>query len=314
MPMLRTALIYFDQACRHGSIRRAADTLHIASSAVNRQLLQLEDELGLRLFERLPRGIRPTAAGEVLLTLVRRWNREEAGLRQALGELRDGVRGTIRIAAAESLTEEILPMALSELNERFPLVDCSLVSGDNHRIISELLAKEADVVIAFDYAGNVRAEVAHVVHSPLGVISTPDHPIATLKTATISDCLAHPLIIPGHDWLQHSGLNILFHGNDAQMRIAARVERPGILKALVRKGLGIALLTHLGVEREIVEQKLSWVPLASGIIKPANISVMVPSDRALPLCTTVFLEILKRRLTEFTTVHGSAEPGNHIPP
>ncbi len=304
MPAVRTRLFYFDQAIRHGSIRSAAEALHVASSAINRQLLQLEAEMGLPLFERLPRGIRPTAAGEVLLGYIRRWNREEISLRQELSALRGGIRGTIRVAAAESLTEEILPLVFGELNARFPLVDTSLVSGDNHRLISELFAKEADVVIAFDFSDDARAEVVHVVQSPLGVICKPDHPIARLKTANIGDCSPYPFIVPGQEWLQHSGLNSLLHGANASMSVVARVERPGMLKALVRSGLGIAVLTHLGVEREIAENKLSWVPLARGIIKPASVAVMVPRGRVLPLYTAAFVDILKRKLSAFTADNG----------
>lgn len=306
MRAIRTSLVYFDQAIRHGSIRRAAETLHIASSAINRQLLQLEEDMGLPLFERLPRGIRPTAAGEVLLSYVRRWNREEIGLQQAVAELRGGIRGTIRIAAAESLTEEILPLAVKELKARFPLVDYSLVSGDNHRIVSELFAKEADVVIAFDFTDDQRAEVVHAVYSPLGVISPVDHPLAGRRSVSIGDCAAYPLIVPGHDWLQHSGLGALLQPNSGILRIVARVERPGMLKALVRKGVGIAFLTHLGVERDIDEGKLSWVPLVPSIIKPPSISIMVPRGKALPMFTTVFVDILKRQLSAFTSAHGSA--------
>ena len=66
--LIKTGLLYFKQAVKDGSIRKAADRLQVASSAVNRQLLQLESELGVDLFERLPRGIRPTAAGELLIT------------------------------------------------------------------------------------------------------------------------------------------------------------------------------------------------------------------------------------------------------
>ena len=87
MSIIKTGLLYFDQAIRAGSIRRAAESLKIASSAVNRQLLQLEDELGVELFERLPRGIRPTAAGEALLNYVRQWGRDEVQLQQELGRL-----------------------------------------------------------------------------------------------------------------------------------------------------------------------------------------------------------------------------------
>lgn len=125
MALTRTALRYFDEAIRHGSIRKAADHLHVASSAVNRQLLQLEAEMDVRLFERLPRGIRATAAGEVVLGYLRRWNREAVSLNRDLAALRGGVRGTIRIAASESFTDELLPRAMHELQSRFPQVDFS---------------------------------------------------------------------------------------------------------------------------------------------------------------------------------------------
>ncbi|WP_421950838.1 LysR family transcriptional regulator [Pelagibacterium sp.] len=299
MAMLRTALIYFDQAVRDGSIRKAAESLNIASSAINRQLLQLEQEMGVELFERLPRGIRPTAAGEVLLSYVRRWNREVASMRQKVGELRGGIRGTIRIAAAESITEDILPRALSELHERFPLVDYSLISGDNHRITTELFAKEADVVIAFDVADTIRADVVHTVRSPLGVICTTDHPLARSRTVTVGECTQYPLVIPGDSWLKYSGLHHLLSEHVGMTQIVARAERPGMLKAMVKSGLGIAFLTHLGVERDVAEGRLAWVPLARGIINPATISLMVPRGQIPPLSTMALIELLKRHLSEF---------------
>jgi DNA-binding transcriptional LysR family regulator len=60
------ALLYFDAIRKAGSIREAARRLHVASSAVNRQLLELEDQIGAPLFERLPAGLQLTAAGEVV--------------------------------------------------------------------------------------------------------------------------------------------------------------------------------------------------------------------------------------------------------
>lgn len=304
MALLRTSLRYFDEAIRHGSIRKAADTLHVASSAVNRQLLQLEEEMGVALFERLPRGVRPTAAGEVLLGYVRRWNREAAALNREVGGLRGGVHGTIRIAASETFTEELLPRAMHQLQGHFPFVDFSLISGDNHRISSELFAKDADIALAYDVGDNVRAEVIHTIISPIGVIAAPDHPLATLDQISLSDCAAYPLVIPGRDWLQHSGLNVLFHDNHAPGRVVARAERPGMLKALVRAGLGIAFLTAVGVERDIEEGKLIWRPLAKGIIKPAAISLMIARGRVAPIYTAMFVDLIKQELT-------ALQPGGH---
>src|SRR5260221_8571658 len=63
---------YVDAVAHYGSIRRAADALFIASSALNRRILSLEEEMGTTLFERLPRGVRLTAAGELFIDYVHR--------------------------------------------------------------------------------------------------------------------------------------------------------------------------------------------------------------------------------------------------
>lgn len=296
MALTRTALRYFDEAIRHGSIRKAADHVHVASSAVNRQLLQLEDELDVRLFERLPRGIRATAAGEVVLGYLRRWNREAVSLHRDLAALRGGVRGTIRIAASESFTEELLPRAMYELQARYPQVDFSLISGDNYLITSQLLARDADVVLAFDVRDDVRAQIVATITSPLGVITPPDHPLTRLGRVTLSDCAVYPLVVPGSDWLQHSGLNVLLQESNLPSTVVARAERPGMLKALVRAKLGIAYFTSLGVERDVEERKLAWTPFVPGTIEDATISLLLPRNRALPVYATTFIEILERGL------------------
>jgi Bacterial regulatory helix-turn-helix protein, lysR family len=64
-------LVYIDAIARHGSIRKAAEALNVAPSALNRQVLDLEQDLGSALFERLPRGVRLTAAGEMFLAYAR---------------------------------------------------------------------------------------------------------------------------------------------------------------------------------------------------------------------------------------------------
>lgn len=312
MALLKTSLIHFDAAIRHGSIRKAAESLHVASSAMNRQILQLEFEMGVELFERLPRGIRPTAAGGVLLAYIRRWNREASLVKQEIGSLRGGIRGTIRIAAAETFTEDALPRAMTQLQAQFPHVDYTLISGDNHRITNELLAKEADIVLAYDVGSHIRAERVHSITEPIGVITAPDHPLSHRPEATLADIAQWPLIAPGDDWLRHSGLKLLFDGEQALGRIVARAERPGILKALVRSGLGIALLSWLGAEKEVAEGKLAWVPLADGIMEPARISMLLPRGRVQPVYMMVFIEILKRELIDFLQVNTPANKRNEI--
>lgn len=296
MTILKTGLVYFDQAARDGSIRKAADNLHIASSAVNRQLLQLEEELGIELFERLPRGIRPTAAGEALLNYVRQWNRDVSQLRQEIGRLKGGVRGTIHIAAAESITTEILPRAMAHLQARFPLIDFTLISGDNYFIKSALLSREADIVCAFDVTGGLRTETVASFSSPIGVIMPAGHPLSKREELALSDCLEYPIITPTANWLNHSILRELFEDKSVPFQIAARVERIGMLRNLVQAGLGIAFMSPIGLDRDIREGNLVWAPLAKGVIRPTSISLLVPKGRVLSPHVRVFIGLLTDEL------------------
>lgn len=296
MTILKTGLVYFDQAARDGSIRKAADNLHIASSAVNRQLLQLEEELGIELFERLPRGIRPTAAGEALLNYVRQWNRDVSQLRQEIGRLKGGVRGTIHIAAAESITTEILPRAMANLQARFPLIDFTLISGDNYFIKSALLSREADIVCAFDVTGGLRTETVASFSSRIGVIMPAGHPLSKRDEIALSDCLDYPIITPTANWLNHSILRELFEDKSVPFQIAARVERIGMLRNLVQAGLGIAFMSPIGLDRDIREGNLVWAPLVKGVIRPTTISLLVPKGRVLSPHVRVFIELLTDEL------------------
>ena len=106
-------LTYVDAVARHGSIRKAADALNVASSALNRQILDLELDLGSALFERLPRGVRLTAAGEVFLAYTRQAISELKAVESQVEQLRGLVRGQVGVAAVESVAGELLPSAIT---------------------------------------------------------------------------------------------------------------------------------------------------------------------------------------------------------
>jgi len=296
MTLIKNGLLYFQQAIRDGSIRKAADRLQVASSAVNRQLLQLESELGVELFERLPRGIRATAAGELLLAYIQEWSQDTEKLRQEIGRLKGGTRGTIHIAAAESITTEILPHAMAKLQIRYPGIDFNLISGDNYFVKSALLAKDADLVCAFDITGTSRTETITSINAPIGVIAHPDHVLSKKESVSISDCLEHPIIAPTQSWLKHSVLKDLFENPDLPFQIAARVERVGMLRNMVLSKLGIAFISPVGLQQDIHDRKLSWIPLAKGASFRTTVSLLVPKGRILANYTRELVDLLKVEL------------------
>src|SRR5580698_7958182 len=139
-------LTYVDAVARHGSIRKAADALNVASSALNRQILDLEWDLGSALFERLPRGVRLTAAGEVFLAYARQAMSELKAVESRVEQLRGMVRGQVSVAAVESVAGELLPTAISQFQATHPNVRFIVRIGGPEELVSALGADQVDLV------------------------------------------------------------------------------------------------------------------------------------------------------------------------
>lgn len=103
MPAFSRFLRYFMVVGKAGSIRRAAEDLHVSASAIDRQLLAAEAEPGMPLFERLPTGLRLTAAGEILMGAGARWQKALAEVRVQIETPRLGVHVQSYRAAAPAL-------------------------------------------------------------------------------------------------------------------------------------------------------------------------------------------------------------------
>jgi DNA-binding transcriptional LysR family regulator len=294
--MLRSALHYVDQVARDGSIRKAAERLHLSASAVNRQLLQLEEELGVALFDRLPRGVRPTAAGEILLGQIRRWDGEAAAVRLQLQSLRGGATGVIRVVAPELTTDLLLPEAMAALRERFPRVTFSVVTGDTPRVTSALLNKDADIGLAFNARPGPRLRIVHSVQPRFGAVMAPEHPLAQRRQLSLIDCAAYPLIVPGEDWIDQTVTQSLFPGGLADYNVVARGGRAGVLRALARAGLGVTFLTRLEVEADVRSGQLVHVPLTHRRLAVPTLSLLVPARQTSAGVVGVFSRLLQEEM------------------
>src|SRR3982075_4679352 len=115
-------LRYVDEVARAGSIRKAADVLHVPASAVNRRIMDLEEELGAPLFERRPRGVRLTAAGELFVRYIREQTGDVERMKSQIEDLKGLRRGTVRIACSQALALDFLPREIAEFRTRHPFV------------------------------------------------------------------------------------------------------------------------------------------------------------------------------------------------
>ena len=142
-------LRYVDEVARTGSIRKAAEQLNVTASAVNRRIMDLEEELGAQLFERRPRGVRLTAAGEVFVHYLREQDGGVERMKSQIEDLRGLRRGTVRIACSQALALDFLPRQIAEFRMRHPMVSFGVRVLDHEQAMNALADYEVDLVMVF---------------------------------------------------------------------------------------------------------------------------------------------------------------------
>lgn len=295
----RSAL-YFDAVRRHGSVREAARHLSLAASAVNRQILNLEDELGLKLFERLPGGMSLTAAGEVMARHAIAVLQDE---RRAFGEfdaLRGLRRGEITVTSAESLNASFLPYVIREMARRYPAIEVKIRTAGSNEIPAALLKGEADLGLAFSLPHNRELQQLAVGKFRLGAIMRPDHPLAAEATdglISLAQCVRHALILPGPDLSIHSLLEAPLRRFDGRLQVAAQVNSLGLMKNLTLQLNAVAFQSRIGLETELANGTLTFLQLTRPGPMITELGAYLRQGRSLPVALDVFVSLVRERIS-----------------
>jgi len=190
-------LRYVDEVARSGSIRQAAERLHVAASAVNRRVQDIEDELGTPLFERLPRGVRLTAAGELFVRYIRDRSSDLEQVRSQIEELQGMRRGTVRIVVSQALAPEFLPKALAAFRKAHPLVVFQVHIGDHLQALERLRSFEADLALVFNLAPEGDVELIAGHEQRLLCLMHKSHPLAARAGGLrLRECTDYPVVLP----------------------------------------------------------------------------------------------------------------------
>lgn len=290
---------YFDAVARHGSIRKAADAVHMASSALNRRILDLEQEVGTALFERLPRGVRLTAAGELLLNYVRWSQKELHKLEAQIDQLQGQTRGLVRIAVAESVTPSFLPDAIARYQRKHSGVSFHTLVEGPALLIDALMSDRVDLILTHDAPERPTASVLAVAPHPLCALVAPGHPLCARGSVMLSDCIAFPLALPDHSLTARALLDLAAH--EGRVQLVPTIESDSIetLKAFARRGNSVCFSFQLGDEADALG--LVPIPLRDAYCAEARLHLVARRGRVLPVAAASFAEQLKEALASRVT-------------
>jgi DNA-binding transcriptional LysR family regulator len=254
-------LRYLDEVARHGSIRRAAKTLHVAASAINRQIIDLESEIGAPIFERMPRGLRLTTAGEVLIDHVRHTLRNHERMRSQILALKGLSRGEITIATMATLAAGQLVDIVAAFRAVHPNVRLNIKVATRTAIVQLVSSGEADLGLGYNLPEDPNLQRAAEYEHRIGAVIAPDHPLVGRRSVRISDCLVYPLVVADRGLSLRDVVENLVPLN-AELTPMVETNSMELMKRLARQAPHVTFLNRADVDQEICDGALAFLPLA----------------------------------------------------
>ncbi|KJK25059.1 LysR family transcriptional regulator [Burkholderiaceae bacterium 16] len=296
--MHASILKYFVEVARCGSIRKAAQNLYVASSAVNRQILKLEAEMGTELFDRLPNGIRLNASGERMLQHIRATLNDFHLMRSELDELKDERRGHVSVAAMDSLFVDFLPAAVEDYSELYPAVTYSIAAVMPWDVAPKVLGGEFDVGVTFVAKLPAGLNVVAQVALPPGVVMASSHPLAKKERIGFADCRNHAFLrLEGRSPIQ-GVISPKFMEFWDLLTPSVTCNSTLLLKRLVASGRGISFFSKLAFIEEIASGEVVWRPFDEPNINALTVGIITPSQRVLSNVTLEFVKGIVHRLKQ----------------
>lgn len=298
--MLHSRMLrYLDEVARAGSIRTAASRMNVAASAVNRQILALEEELGMPIFERLSRRLRLTAPGEILIGHVRQTLKEHSRIQTLMQDLKGFRRGEIKIAAMGGIGPAALPPIIAAFRRHRPGVSVVvrvLPVGD---LIAAVNAEDVDFGFALDLPAHSGLQTFATIDCPIGAVVARNHDLASHTSVTLSDCIAHPLILPDQGLTLRRLLDDAFKRSTVTARPAFESNSIELMLGLVQQGLGVTFLNRLNIEAARQRGEVVLVPLRNRFLKPQRLSVVGPAKHGLESLANLMVEDFRAAFHEF---------------
>lgn len=291
------AFRYVEAVSRLGSIRRAAESLNIASSAVNRMILELERALGAKLFERLPRGVRLTSAGEYLLLHIRRSITDFDAARGQIDGLKGVQRGHVAIAAVEAAIEPFLARVVAGFHLNHRRVSYRVWIDGSVEVANAVSQEQVDLGLTLNAAASSRLLTLCTAPYFLHAFVSRGHPLAKHSALRLTDCIGHPVAMGDETLGGRQRLERAFDQSLLDFRPFLASNSIALMMQSGRHTDAICFQA-LPTPRRRVVGKMVAVPLADRDIAQVELALIANRRRALSTAAATFAAELARAIRE----------------
>lgn len=292
-----------------GTLVRAAESLHITQPVVTRGLREVEDLLGVALFERLPRGVRPTQYGHAFIERARSVLAELRIAGEEVRLLQSGQLGTVTVGTHLAGSNLLLPRAIATLKAEHPRLTVVVREGTPDMLQQLLLAGDLDLTVGrLSPTVPVRLEQERLHQEPIRLVARAGHPVHGGSRTALADLIAYPWIFPVAQTALRAELEAVFFHEGLPLP-ADRVECTSMLtlrNLLVSTDVIAALPMFIAVD----DRELRILPTPLSSIR-RSVGVTTPKDRAPSAAAAALLGHLREegeRLAELAREYATSEP------
>jgi len=280
------------------SFTRAAALAHLTQPAISRQIARLEGELGVRLFERYGRRVECTPDGKLLLPMAKaivtraddatRMMREHAGM----------VSSRVRVGSTGTVFGHLLSPILASFIKTYPKIHLDLVERDDTLLEEGVFNGELDCAIITAW-GSSRAAVMHLLTEEILLVVRADHRVAREQIVSLADLAEEPFLFPGHSLNTTNLLMDACRRAGFEPKVPYRANYLELSKALVRQGLGLALLPKMFIPKDQLSGLVA-IPLKEHLTR--DLELIYSNERPLAVAARSLALHIKASLQEVQEV------------
>ena len=234
-----------------GSFTACGRKLHVSQSAISRQILLLEDELGEPLFLRVGRQVRMTPAAE---SLVQLGQRVFLDVRETVGAITDrtrDLRGTLRLSGGMTVCLYVFPPLLKQLRRVHPHLDVRLTVALAGRSVQEIRGGRVDAGLLTLPVEETDLVTVPALREELLLVTAPTHQLAKRRKVLARDLAGLPFVLFELGSATRKVIDHFFASQNIEPTIVMDTENVEIIKAMVKTGLGVGIVPYQAVAREV---------------------------------------------------------------
>jgi len=298
---------YIDEVSRAGSVRQAAERLHVTPSALLRRIQDVEHDLGAPIFERDTTGVKLTAAGEIFVAWIRS---QEADLRRVYSQIEDlsGLkRGEVSIACSQA-TQGFIVEQIERFRRTHPLVRFRITISDHNSALTALADYAADLVLVFRPPHAIELQPIMTLGQRLVAIMGHDHPLAARPTLRLRELMEYEIALPGASFGGREIIEQILAKSSMRLNVMVEANSFSVLADLVRGGRLVTFQIEIGALKHAADPGLAIRPVDDVDLAHGPLVLGQLKGRALPLPAAKFAEQLSASLDQLRSLPMAGSP------